>query len=609
MNWQTLGLKSGIEIHQQLEGKKLFCNCPTKLREEEPDNRTVRRMRMAAGEMGEVDVAAAAEIAKGKYFIYETHKDTNCLVELDETPPHPLNKKALKVALQMCKATGAEVPDAVQVMRKTIVDGSNTSGFQRTALIGRNGILDVDGKKITIPTIIVEEDAARTIAQDEHSTTYRLDRLGIPLIEMSTGPDMHTPEDVGKVAKAIGMLLRSTGKAKRGLGTIRQDLNISITGGTRVEIKGAQDLGLIPKYVENEAIRQMELIKISEELKKKEPKLDDPIIDVTEQLEESESKLVQGALKHGASILGVRLPGFHGMLGKEIQPGRRLGTELSDAAKVAAGVKGLVHSDELPAYGITIEEKGVLQTALDCGGGDAYILVAAQKQQAAKALDAAIRRAKQAIQGVPKEVRKANPDGTTSFLRPMPGAARMYPETDIPLIKIEDPRLRNIEIPESIPDKIRKYQTGTYNLGKDLAESIATSENPDLFEELARRYPSIKPAYIAETLVGMPKTIKRDYNVEVSPTEKDWKTLFEALDKGEISKESIIDILKENKPTEEVLDRYKTLPQEEVDKILQKIIEENPGKQMNVLMGEAMKKLRGKAPGKMISERLKALIT
>jgi len=604
--WAELGLKCGLEIHQQFEGTKLFCKCPTTLRNEEPESRTVRRMRMAAGEIGGVDVAAAAEISKGKYFLYESYKDSTCLVELDETPPNQMNKDALFAILQLCKSLEARVTDRVQVMRKTVVDGSNTSGFQRTALVGRNGILEVEGKKISIPTIVLEEDSARIIGQDAHSTTYRLDRLGIPLVEMATGPDMHSPEEVKQVAKAIGMLIRSTGKAKRGLGTIRQDLNVSIKDGARVEIKGAQELGLLPTLTEIEANRQKILLEIRDELVRRKAHVNSPVMEVTKHVKDSESTVIKNALQEGGRVLAVKLSGFKGLLGREVQPQKRLGTELSDHAKVASGVKGLFHSDELPKYGITTEEKGAIATALECGGQDAFIMIAAEPEQASKGMDAAVARAQQALKGIPKQVRKANPDGTTSFLRPMPGAARMYPETDIPLIKIEDPLLRDIPIPESIPDRIKKYKT-EHKLGNDLAEALAASNKGALFEELVKASPGVKPAYIAEVLIGTVKTIKRDFDVDANPSDDDYKALFKALQVREITKESVLEILKECKPVEEIISKYKVMSEDQVDEVLKKIVKDNPDKKLNVLMGIAMKELRGKASGQLISQRLKAL--
>ena len=605
INYETIGLKCGLEIHQQLEGRKLFCNCLTKLRDEEPDIKISRKLRVSAGESGKIDAAVLAEIKKGKHFSYQGYSDSTCLVELDEMPPLDINAEALHAVFQVIKSVKAEVPDYIQAMRKTVVDGSNTSGFQRTTLIGRNGILTVDGKKITIPTIALEEDAGRIIHEDAKNTTYRLDRLGIPLIEIATGPEIRSPEECKRVALALGLLLRGTGKCKRGLGTIRQDINVSIEAGNRVEIKGAQDLSSIPSIVENEALRQINLVNLALELQEIKPKFDSPIIDLTEHFKKTECEVIKKAISKEGKVLGCKLSGLNGLLGKEIQPNRRVGSELSDYAKIAAGVKGLFHSDELPKYGVSESEKGQVLTALECGANDAFIIVSAQSEQAVKAIDAAIMRARLCMDGVPSEVRKANPDATTSYLRPMPGASRMYPETDIPLMMIDRKALQKIPVPESITEKINRFIL--MKLSKDLAENISMSDNSDLFEELCKTYTSLKPAYIAEILVGAAKTIKRDFDIEINPTDNDYKDLFKAISIGEISKESVIDILKENKPVIKIISRYALMPPIELDEKLREIISLHQGKQTSVLMGIAMKELRGKAAGEAIARRLREL--
>ncbi len=254
-------MKSGLEIHQQLDVGKLFCSCDAVLRKDKPDFVIERKLRAMAGETGRVDIAAAFAQAKGLTYKYEGYDANTCLVELDEEPPHPINQEALKTALQVALYLHCEIPDRIQVMRKTVVDGSNTSGFQRTMMIGSNGWLDVAGDKVPIDFVGLEEDAARRIAEDKKSVTYRLDRLGIPLLEVTTGPHMTSPEQVQKVARQIGLLIRATGKARRGIGTIRQDVNVSSPGHPRVEMKGVQELRSMPLIVKKEVERQQAMVK------------------------------------------------------------------------------------------------------------------------------------------------------------------------------------------------------------------------------------------------------------------------------------------------------------------------------------------------------------
>src|SRR3990167_7412137 len=229
LDYQKLGFKCGLEIHQQLEGKKLFCECPTINSNSEPNVKFERRLRAVAGETGEIDIAAKHEMQKGKKFIYEADSNDTCLVEYDEEPPHELNKQALETTLKIALLLNAKIIDEIQVMRKTVVDGSNVSGFQRTALVAMDGFIETSQGKVTIPTICLEEEAAQKLEEDSDFVKYRLDRLGIPLIEIATGTEIKNPEHARETASMIGMVLRSVDGVKRGLGTIRQDVNVSIS--------------------------------------------------------------------------------------------------------------------------------------------------------------------------------------------------------------------------------------------------------------------------------------------------------------------------------------------------------------------------------------------
>jgi glutamyl-tRNA(Gln) amidotransferase subunit E len=604
---KRLGFKCGIECHQQLEGRKLFCSCPTTLRDDNPQFTVKRKLRAVVGETGRVDIAAREEAEKGKYYLYEGYYDTNCLVELDEMPPEPINKEAFETALQVCKMLKGDFVDGAQVMRKTVVDGSNTSGFQRTALLARNGILETSEGKVRIPTIILEEDACRPIKNEKDHVVFRLDRLGIPLMEIGTEPDIISPEHAKETAEKLGMLLRSTGKAKRGIGTIRQDVNVSIKEGNRVEIKGAQDLKSIPTLIENEVKRQVNLVDIHKELhKRRVKKFDNKATDVSKTLKNSGSTLVTKILQAGNKVMAIKLNGFAGLIGKETLPKKRLGTEFSERAKVIAGVGGIIHSDELPAYGITEREVGVLRKELLCEEQDGFALVADEKERCLKALVAVNERANQAIQGVPMEVRKANPDNTTSYERQMPGAARMYPETDIPPITITKKMIDAVKLPEWISDKTKRYEK--MGLGKDLAILTAKSPKAALFETLVSKHKKIKPAFIAETIMTAPRTISRQFEIEINPSEEDFELLFDELSTDKVAKENVLDILKENKPVSEVIEKYHMMSDKELEKELKKIVSANKGLAFNALIGEAMKKLRGKAAGKKISEMLKKMV-
>jgi glutamyl-tRNA(Gln) amidotransferase subunit E len=604
MDYSKIGLKSGIEIHQQLEGKKLFCNCPTLLRDDEPDFVIKRKLRAVAGESGKIDIAAKQEQIRDKTFVYQGYHNTTCLVETDSEPPHEMNKDALYTILQLSKLVDAHVSPIVQVMRKTVVDGSNTSGFQRTALVSRNGAIETSEGVVRIDNISLEEDACKIISETSNERVWQLDRLGIPLIEIGTAPDIKTPKQCQEVSKKLGMLLRSLPGVKRGLGTIRQDVNISIKGGSRIEVKGFQDLRMIPKLVELEVKRQMELLKIKEELSGK--KLNSfEISDLTKLLSKSESKVIVSAFKDKGKVMALKLEGFKGMVGRELQPNHRVGSEFSGRAKIKAGVRGIFHSDELPNYGITEEEVKLIKKELKCSEKDAFVLVAAAEDKCKIALSAVYERTEELFTGVPKEVRKDNPDGTTTFMRPIPGAARMYPETDVPMIKT-DPY--SVEVPELISEKAERYQK-KFGLSFDLAEYIAKSDYVELFEDLVKKYPKFKANFIADTLISMPKEINKKYQLDASKlNSENYKDLFKHLDSGAVHKDIVIDVLIDMIKGKFNLKNYETISDNDISEKVKEIVSANKGAPMGALMGLCMKALAGKASGKVISEELKKLV-
>ncbi len=600
-DYEKLGLKCGIEIHQRLNTRKLFCNCPSVIREDKPHFTVIRRQKAVVGESDEFDIAALHETKRNITFEYEGYYDTTCLIEIDEEPPMEMNEEAFQIVLQVCKILGCKIVDEVQVMRKTIVNGSNVSGFQRTALVGRNGKIKTSFGDVRIPTVMIEEESAKDIRKEKDKIVYRLDRLGIPLIEISTEPEMKTPEQVKEVCEYIGMVLRSTGKAMRGIGSIRQDLNISIKEGARVEIKGAQELKTIPLWIEYEVLRQKNLIEIKKELgnfKELKPEK----IELTNDLKNSQSKVLGEAFKKNGVVFGIKLEGFNGYIGREIQPGRRLGSEFSDYAKIKAGVSGILHSDELPKYGITQQEVDIIKKKLGCKDKDGFVIIADEKQKVISALDAVIERANLVKQGVIKEVRKPNADGTTSFMRPLPGAARMYPETDVLPIK---PDIKNIKVPKLLIEKEDDYIK--LGLSKDLARLMVRSDKSALFEECLK-FKNIKPAFIAEMLLPKLLEIKRKYNVDVDNVNDDmFIECFRKLNDGKISKDAIEDILIKAAKGEKVdFDSYMIITGKELEEKIKSIVNKN--KNNPKLTSLIMAELKGKADPKEVMELIKKLI-
>lgn len=578
-DYSKLGLRCGIEIHQQLDTHKLFCNCESRIRDSDPDGSVVRKIRAVAGEMGDIDPAALHELLKDREFIYEFYQDSNCLVELDEEPPHQINEGALDTVLEISLLLNARPVDEIQVMRKTVIDGSNTSGFQRTMLVATDGFVQVGDKKIKIPSVCLEEDACRIIKKEGKRTWYRLDRLGIPLVEIGTDPDITEPKEAKDVAEKIGMLLRATGRVKRGLGTIRQDVNVSIRGGQRIEIKGVQALNDIPGLIDNEILRQQGLLEIKKVLHGRGfKKIPDEIIDLSKIFEKSESKIVKGK-----QVFGICVPSFAGLLGKELMPGYRFGTELSEIAKQLSSAKGIFHSDELPAYGVSEQEVKSVSNALKISQDDAFILISSPQKEAEDALAGIIKRCNEAAVGVPKEVRKADKT-ITRFMRPLPGSARMYPETDEPTISIDAARIDGIELSKT-PEE-RRDELISMGLGPELANQLIHSKVLDTFLDVSKRI-ELKSSLIASILLSAPDGI-------------DTCEVLTLLNKNRIAKESVDELMAamaEGKSAEDVA-REKNLflaDESESRKMVEEIIKKNPDADFGRLMGYCMSKLRGKA--------------
>ncbi|MFH1285198.1 MAG: Glu-tRNA(Gln) amidotransferase subunit GatE [Candidatus Micrarchaeota archaeon] len=537
-------MKCGIEIHQRLETHKLFCNCKSSVGADNKSSSITRKQRAVAGELGGIDPAALHEFMRKRTFEYQTFPESSCLVEIDEEPPHELNAEALATVLQVCLMLNARIVDEVHVMRKTVIDGSNTSGFQRTAIVGTSGYLETSAGRVEIPTICVEEESSGIVGEESGKIMYRLDRLGIPLIEIATSPSIVSPEHAKEVAEKIGMLLRATGKVQRGIGTIRQDLNVSVDGGARVELKGVQELALISKYVHNEIERQKKLIEINQELKKRfgeKLEFSGEIRDVSVLFKNTQSKMLKGALDSKGAIFAMKLPNFLGLLGRELYENRRFGTELSDYAKSIAGVRGIMHSDEnLEKYGITSEEKEKLKVELKVSPSDAFVVVAAEAERAKKALQVVYERAK--FGTVPKETRKALPDGGSAYMRPLPGSARMYPETDIPPVRVTARVLEAFRknLPES-PEQKKKKLEGVLN--EELSRKIMASRSLLLFEKIIGRLkvdPSIVAVTLEETLVSLKREGVQIENIK----EEKLYSLFECYARGLFVKAAIPEILK-----------------------------------------------------------------
>jgi len=518
------------------------------------------------------------------------------------------------------------IVDEFHTMRKQAIDGSNVGGFQRTGLVATDGYLDTPHGRVAIENICLEEDAAKIVSAEDKGedgegyTHFRLDRLGIPLVEITTDPSIYDPEHVREVAYAIGQILRST-NVKRGLGTIRQDLNISIAEGARCEIKGVQNLDLMPKIVENEVQRQLKLIEIRDELKKRDAQVLDEMHDLNPIFENSSSKIISSA----ESVKGVVLKGFGGLIGKEVQENRRFGTEIASYAK-RRGVSGIFHTDELPAYGISQEEVDAMKNHLGASDDDAIIIVAHSEDIAVSALEEVIRRADLALEGVVEETRKSLDDGNTEYMRPLPTSSRMYLETDVPLFKIDEKLVENIKnnLPE-LPDAKSERIISEYGLSEDLANQLVRRAKSDDFEVIVNEFDSddidsnIDSTTVASVLAYDLREIGREgYDVSTIDQSR-LIDVFRLLADSKVSKDALTEIIigvcdDHNKDPEKIAKDKNLLVLDEgsVQEIIKEIVlknvsmvEERKMGAMGPLMGMSMKELKGKADGKIVNKILK----
>ncbi|MBM4237451.1 MAG: Glu-tRNA(Gln) amidotransferase subunit GatE, partial [Euryarchaeota archaeon] len=531
----------GLEIHQQLDTKKLFCSCDSELTEDEGAI-LLRRLRPTQSELGEVDRAALAEAEKRMRFRYHAPSRVSCLVEADEEPPHDANEEAISAVLTISALLKAKVVDEIHFMRKIVIDGSNTTGFQRTALVAVDGHIEANGRRISVPTICLEEDAARKVEVKGGEVTYKLDRLGIPLVEIATGPDLRSPQEVKEVAQRLGSILRATRKVKRGIGTIREDLNISIPGGARVEVKGVQELRKLPLYVEKEIERQKMLLMVRNRLRSRGVgPVERKVIDCTPAFEHSKSKVIQAALGKGGGVFASPLHGFAGVL-RSPDGGMWLGAELAQHAR-SKGVPGIFHSDELPGYGIERDTVDRLREMMGLGAEDAFVLCAEARSKAESVLDAVVQRANGAIDGVPEETRDPLPDGTTSYSRPLPGAARMYPETDVRPITIGPDFIERIHecLPE-LPEQTVQRFVEEYGIHEQVASQLVREGHEDLFEEIASSWGL--GAVAARTFLNTYPELEREGIDPYAIPEDSIRRVFRSLHEGKIAKEGLPDLLR-----------------------------------------------------------------
>ena len=625
IDFEKIGLKVGLEIHQQLDThKKLFCKCRP-IESDEYTEKFSRSLRTAKSELGELDPAALFEKTKSKKINYYANSQSSCLVEKDDEPPHDLDHDAKKISLLISSMLESKIFSEIHVMRKTVIDGSNTSGFQRTMLVSQGGNLKVNGKNIGVQAVCLEEDAAKLLKDEQNERNYSLDRLGIPLVEIALEPVSTKPSEVKEIALTLGRLLRATRMVKRGIGSIRQDVNISVMNSGVVEVKGVQQLDQLEKIIGYEAKRQHGLILIAEKLKKLSITITkEDVFDITEVFKDSESKIIQNALKSKAKIKAIRIRNFSGMFSFEPYSGIRLGKEIGHLVRFF-GIGGVFHSDELPNYGINDSDVDKVKKHLELADGDGFLIIAGEDSKLDYAIDSIIKRIQDAANGVPAETRAVTQEGETVFLRPRPGASRMYPETDIPSISVipEEVKLARdtADATKSWDESIAEIQQ-KYSLNSQLSEQIFDSVYMELFEKICENKKN-SPNFVASILCSSITNLERKgFDCTLLKPEHIIES-FELLASGKIPKESL-EIIFENimsgKSENVAIAMQNTdvssMNEDELNGILDEIIQNNTElvkklgeNAVTTLMGIAMKQVRGKVSGQTVNVLLRKKIS
>jgi len=621
--YQNLGLKCGLEIHQQLKTeKKLFCRCKALLHRDKPNAVILRHMRPTLSELGEYDGTALMEFKTKKNVIYQLYDDTVCTYEMDDTPPFHLNQQALDIALEIALLHNCSIVDEIHISRKQYLDGSIPTGFQRTGIIGIDGWIPYKNRKIGIIQLGLEEDACREVSDVGHKIIFKTDRLSIPLVEVVTYPDIRTPAEAGEVANLIGRLLRSTGKVRRGLGSIRQDVNVSIAGGTRVELKGVPKLQYIAKAVANEATRQKALLDIRDELRLRgitEETLRSEYQDVTSIFKSSGCKQFKEVIKNKGKIYGIVLRVFAGILDDPIQPGKTLGDEIAGRVRVIACqdvMPNIVYSNHFEEFGLASEEINRLEKLFNAKLTDTIVLAWGNETDVKTAIKEIRIRAVDATIGVPSETRQVFPDGTNDFERILPGPNRMYPDTDSPPTPILKKHLEHIK--KALPERIWDCEKRLEELGlpKPLVKSLSISQNLKIFNKIVENL-DIDPLLVSVTLEEKLKWLRRKgKNVELISDESLYQ-IFEMLNKNKFSKEAIpalLEFLADNpdKTVKKAIAELDIKPMsiEELQNVVDEVLPRysNPkkiGRPFKTIMGEVMKIARNRIDGKLVAEVLK----
>ncbi len=629
-DFEAVGFMSGLEVHQQiLTQRKLFCRCPAGIYNERVDARILRHMRPTLSEMGEYDPTALMEFKTKKEIIYLLNKETVCTYEMDDAPPFEIDSQAINIALEVALLLNLNMVNELHIARKQYLDGSIPTGFQRTTIFGVDGYIMVDGKKVGILQLGLEEDACRIVSDVGHTVTFRTDRMGMPLIETVTYPDFKTPFEVARGGNAIKELVRATGKVRIGHGAAREDVNVSVTGGTRIELKGVPSIKAIPALTYYEAMRQWNLLKIRQILNErgiKEESFKASSYDVTSALGKADFLPIKQALERGFAVGAVKLEGFSGILAERIMPGTNFARELSERVRVIAclhNMPNIIHSDSMEQEITNAIWERVKRTCR-AGGDDAVVLVWGADEDVKTAMQEIIIRAKEATVGIPSETRQPRKDGTTGFERLLPGPKRMYPDTDLPPIPIADEAVETIRLnlPKKPWDKREEY--AAMGLREGIINTLMRYPSfAKIFDSLSPRIRQNGLISAASSVINLLICMKRR-GISLEPfSEEKLGMLIDALEKGIIKRGSLFYIMWETAlhhgfPLEAAIERFKIAGDEE-ERLAEELknlqssppvsLNKKPDARKRYLAGLLMKRLSGKIDYEKVAKAVELHLT
>jgi len=618
-DYRAVGFRSGLEIHQQvLTAKKLFCRCPAGRYSDKYHAEILRHMRPTLSELGEYDGTALMEFKTRKEILYHINRETVCTYEMDDTPPFELNDEALDIALGIGQLYGCSMVDEIHIARKQYLDGSIPTGFQRTTIVGVNGAIPYRDRKITIIQLGLEEDACREVSDAGHRRTYLTDRLGMPLIETVTGPEMKTPLEVAEVGEILRRLVRSTGRVRTGIGAGRQDVNVSVTGGTRIEIKGVPRIPDIPLLTYNEAMRQWNLLGLRDELHRRGITPESFVArvgDVTRLLKKTRYQPIHGAVAEGLVVKAVVLGGFRELLRWKTQTDTHFSREISDRVRVIACLTTLPNIAHTDSYSETLStaEWQAVRKATDAGADDTVVLVWGDAADAESGAREVVARAREATVGIPSETRQALKDGTNGFERILPGPDRMYPDTDLPPKRITLERLAAIG--STLPPRYWEREAWYRTLGipEDTVAPLAISPHASLFEEAVKDR-GVSPTLAAVVLVQYLKRLRREGVAGEALSREGLESLLRACAAGALPREGVLAALRALARTGrfEEADLPTPATQDEIESsvsrglaLRERLGHKEEARRFDAAMGSAMKTLRGRAGGALVAARLR----